>query len=67
MTTVDDEKRQLDAAHDDLVREVADRLDPQSVSARFAATVAAFDGAPIRTFIPVLAQRLVRQELAAQV
>ena len=63
----DDEKRQLDAAHDDLVREFADRLDAESVSARFAATVAAFDGAPIRTFVPVLASRLTRQELAAQV
>ena len=63
----DDEKRQLDAAHDDLVREFADRLDADSVSARFTATVAAFDGAPIRTFVPVLASRLARQELAAQV
>ena len=64
--TQDDEQRQLSAAQQDLVREFADRLDADSVAARFAAPVAAFDGAPIRTFVPVLAQRLARQELAAQ-
>ena len=60
----DDEKRQLAAAREDLVREFADRLDADSVATRFSQVVAGFDGAPIRTFVPVIAARLARQELS---
>ena len=64
--THDDEQRQLTAAREDLVREFSGRLDADAVGRRFTQVVAGFDGAPIRTFVPVLAQRLVRQELAGR-
>ena len=64
--THDDEQRQLTAAREDLVLEFADRLDGAAVTARFEQVVAGFEGAPIRTFVPVIARRVARQELAAQ-
>jgi len=59
----DDEQRQLESVRRDLVRQY-DRLAPEHVSARFDAIVAEFAGAPVRTFVPVLAQRRLREELA---
>lgn len=59
----DDEQRQLASVRAELVREFGDRLSPEDVHSRFAETVGQFDGAPIRSFVPVLAQRSVRQEL----
>ena len=59
----DDEQRQLESARRDLVTEFQDRLSADQVSARFDAIVAEFHGAPVRTFIPVLARRRAKREL----
>lgn len=59
----EDEQRQLARVGADLVREFADRLSAEQVQRLFSATVDRFDGAPIRSFVPVLAQRSARQEL----
>lgn len=61
--TFDDEQRQLETVRADLVREFGDRLSEAEVQQRFEATVGQFDGAPIRTFVPVLTRRSVRLEL----
>ena len=63
MGTQDDEQRQLARVGDDLVREFGDRLSAEQVQQRFTAIVDRFQGAPIRSFVPVLAQRSARQEL----
>ena len=60
--TQDDEQRQLDAVREDLLREYSG-LAPEMVNARFHAIVAEFEGAPVRSFVPVLAQRRLRQVL----
>jgi len=59
----DDEQRQLAGVCADLVREFGEQLGTEQVQQRFAATVSRFDGAPIRSFVPVLARRCARQEL----
>ncbi len=59
----EDERRQLESAKQDLVLEFGDRLPGDQLAARFDAIVAEFEGAPVRTYIPVLARRRVRQEL----
>lgn len=61
--TASDEARQLASVRAALVHEFGDRVPAHAVQARLAATVERFDGAPIRTFVPVLAQRRVRLEL----
>jgi len=61
--TQDDEQRQLESVRRDLLRQY-DTLSPERITSRFHAIVAEFDGAPVRTFVPVLAQRRLRQELA---
>jgi len=61
--TQDDELRQLESVRRDVVREYAG-IAPERVAARFDAIVAEFAGAPVRTYVPVLAQRRLRQELA---
>jgi hypothetical protein len=60
----EDERRQLESARLDLVRQFQDRLSADAVSSRFDAIVAAFEGAPVRTFIPVLARRQAQRELS---
>ena len=60
--THDDELRQLRHLRRELLRERGD-LSVEHVSSLFDAVVADFDGAPIRTFVPVLARRRLRQEL----
>jgi len=60
--TQDDEQRQLNAVREDLLREYSG-LAPEMVNARFRAIVAEFEGAPVRSFVPVLAQRRLRQVL----
>ncbi len=62
-TPQDDEQRQLASARRDLVQEFSGRLPADEVGARFDAIVAEFEGAPVRTFVPVLARRRVRQVL----
>ena len=62
-TARDDEQRQLASVSAELVREFGDRLSETEVQQRFAAIVSRFEGAPIRSFVPVLAQRSARLEL----
>ena len=59
----DDEERQLQSACQDLVIEFGERLQHGDVAARFAEIVRRYDDAPIRTFVPVLAQREARAQL----
>jgi hypothetical protein len=63
--TQDDEDRQIESLHEELLREYGPVLGEQTVSSRFAAIVAEFEGAPVRTFVPLLAERKVHQELRA--
>ncbi len=63
MSAQDDELRQLANVQADLRREFGARLSAEQVDRRFDETVQRFAGAPIRSFVPVLAQRSVRQEL----
>jgi hypothetical protein len=67
MSVQDDELRQLANVQADLQREFGTRLSSEQVERRFRETVARFDGAPIRSFVPVLAQRRLRQELRRDV
>ena len=60
---LDDEQRQLQRTCQDLVREFGDRLPEADVQARFSAIVQRFDGAPVRSCVPVLAARAARQRL----
>lgn len=60
---VEDERRQLRRACEDLVVEFGDRLPSDQVQARFEEVVHRFDGAPVRTFVPVLAGRVAREDL----
>ena len=62
-TARDDEQRQLASVSAELVREFGDRLSETEVQQHFAAIVSRFEGAPIRSFVPVLAQRSARLEL----
>lgn len=61
--TSQDETRQLEAVRRDLLREYAG-VAPEVVDARFAAVLQAYEQAPIRSFVPVLARRQLREELA---
>ena len=60
---LEDEQRQLDAARAALVSEFAGRLPESEVADRFADIVREFEAAPIRGFVPVLAQRKARESL----
>jgi hypothetical protein len=60
---IEDEQRQLAAACRDLVIEFGERLPEADVAARFEGVVHRYSQAPIRTFIPVLAQREAREQL----
>ena len=59
----EDEQRQLAAACRDLVVEFGDQVPESDVAGRFTEIVGRYDEAPIRTFIPVLAQREARAQL----
>lgn len=61
--TDDDESRQLQHLRQEMLRECGD-LPVEYVHALFDSVVADFDGAPVRTFVPVLARRRLRQELS---
>lgn len=63
MSAQDDELRQLASVQAELQREFSARLSAEQVDRRFRETVELFAGAPIRSFVPVLAQRSVRQVL----
>ena len=60
---LEDEQRLLDAARAALVSEFAGRLPATEVDARFGEIVAEFQTAPVRGFVPVLAQRKARERL----
>ena len=59
----DDEQRQLQSVRKEAVEEFGDRLSADVVLARFDDIVSRFDGAPVRTFVPVLTRRALREEL----
>ena len=61
--THEDETRQLEAVRKDLLREYG-TVSPEIIDARFAAVVHRYDEAPIRSFVPVLARRQLREELS---
>jgi hypothetical protein len=59
----DDEKRQLQRACQDLVKEFGQTLPEDEVKARFEEILREFEGAPVRSFVPVLAGRAARARL----
>ncbi|MFP5218625.1 MAG: three-helix bundle dimerization domain-containing protein [Actinomycetes bacterium] len=59
----EDERRQLQRACQDLVREFSGKLPADEVQARFEEIVHQYDDAPVRSFVPVLAGRAARQRL----
>jgi hypothetical protein len=63
MTSDDDERRQLERLRQEMLRERGE-FPVEHVNAAFDRVVADFDGAPVRTFVPVLARRRLRQELS---
>lgn len=67
VTTSSDEQRQLDRVRRDLLDEFGAQVSPAVIDARFDETMADFDRAPVRTFIPVLARRRVRQLLVSTI
>ena len=61
--SLEDEHRQLESARRALVAEFAGRVPAADVEARFAELVEEFHAAPVRSFVPVLVQRRVRERL----
>jgi hypothetical protein len=59
----EDEQRQLESARKALLTEFAGRVPADQVERRFADLVAEFEGAPVRTFVPVLVRRRAREQL----
>ncbi len=58
-----DEARQLESARRALVAEFSGTVPAEQVERRFIALVAEFEGAPVRSFVPVLVQRRTRELL----
>ena len=59
----EDEVRQLESVQRALVAEFAESVPAEEVEHRFAALVAEFESAPVRSFVPVLVQRRTREAL----
>ncbi len=59
----DDESRQLQQLRHEMLSERSD-VPVEQVNVLFDAVVADFDGAPVRTFVPLLARKRLRQELS---
>lgn len=59
----DDERRQIESLRAEVLREYGQQLGERAVAERFNAIVADFDDARVRTFVPLLAQRRLHQEL----
>jgi hypothetical protein len=57
------ERQALDQVTDRLTRSFAGRLSPAQVGEKVAMVHHRFDGRPIREFVPVLVERIVRDEL----
>lgn len=58
-----DEQRQLQRACQDLVVEFDGKLSREQVQQRFEGIVHSFEGAPVRNFVPVLVNRVAREDL----
>ena len=61
--TDDDEHRQLEQLHVQLIEEYGPVLGEDVVTQRLSAVLADFADAPVRTFVPLLANRIARREL----
>jgi hypothetical protein len=59
----EDEQRQLESARRALVTEFAGRVPEDEVEQRFTELVTEFEGAPVRSFVPVLVRRRARELL----
>jgi hypothetical protein len=57
------ERHALDQVTDRLSRSFADRLSPAEVNEKVSSIHRRFDGRPIRDFVPVLVERIARDEL----
>jgi hypothetical protein len=57
------ERQALDQVTDRLSRSFADRFSPGQVDAAVSSIHHRFDGRPIRDFVPVLVERMARDEL----
>jgi len=57
------ERHALDQVADRLSRSFADRFSPAQVDEKVSTIHHRFDGRPIREFVPVLVERIARDEL----
>lgn len=57
------ERQALDEVTDRLARTFSDRFSPSQVGEMVSAVHHQFDGRPIREFVPVLVERIARDEL----
>jgi hypothetical protein len=62
---VEDEARQLDAVRITLEREFSDRVPADVIARHFTDIVSAYEGVPVRTFLPVLVHRQAKALLSA--
>ena len=63
MTTLAKDGERVRELEQRLLAEYGARVEVAEISRRVAEALAAFDGAPIRTFVPILAERRVREAL----
>lgn len=59
----DDEHRQLERLHAQLIEEYGPVVGADVVTQHLSAVLADFAEAPVRTFVPLLANRMARREL----
>jgi hypothetical protein len=57
------ERQALDHVSDRLSQSFADRLSPRQVDETVHSVHHRFDGSPVREFVPVLVERIARDEL----
>jgi hypothetical protein len=65
MSNQDDEQRHLDAAAQRLSREFGDAFPAETVENTLQTAVSTWSDAPVRQFVPVLAERFTRDQLRA--
>lgn len=63
MALIADEQAQVAAVESALVSKYGDRIPPEQISADVRAGLAEFDGARIRTFLPVLLHKRLTDRL----
>jgi len=61
----ENEQRQLDQVRIHLEQEFSDRVPADVVARHFAEIVGRYEGAPVRTFLPVLVRRQTKELLAS--